>query len=300
MDIAKYIGLYLFKNNYCYLHGLGNLEIKRKPAAFEGESLHAPEYEVKLTPGGSIDDALANFIATYEQTSISKAANALRDFSIATRAELSAGKEVEIPGIGRFVDEHGAIGFIGNPHLQHVPPPVPVIRMAKRTEEAPDFHRDFEEGKSKSEIAWGRIALLAVVVLIIAGAAVFGYRYFKDRPMQNPVVQQPAQVQPSIEPPVQTLPADTTVHQDSTQIPPPAVAPTSDYLVVLNHYSNQAAADRRTGFLTRNGNKVEAKMLDSMHYVVVMRMPYSAGDTTHVLDSLRRFFNPKGRVYILH
>ena len=43
MDIAKYIGLYLLKNNFCYLHGLGNLEIKRRPAVYEGDSLHAPE-----------------------------------------------------------------------------------------------------------------------------------------------------------------------------------------------------------------------------------------------------------------
>src|SRR5437868_742607 len=124
MDIAKYIGLFLMKNNFCYLHGLGNLELKKKPASYEGDALHAPECDVILTSGGSIDDSLANYIATREQTSISKASNALREFSIATRAELAAGKEVEIPAVGKFTEQNGVVQFIANPHLKHIPPPV--------------------------------------------------------------------------------------------------------------------------------------------------------------------------------
>src|ERR1044072_3745785 len=112
MDIAKYIGLFLLKNNFVYLHGLGNLELKKKPAAYDGEALRAPEYDVVRPPGGSIDDTLANYIATHEQTSISKAANALRDFTTATRAELAAGKAVEVRGGGKVVDNKGAVRSI--------------------------------------------------------------------------------------------------------------------------------------------------------------------------------------------
>jgi len=295
MDIAKYIGLYLLKNNFCYLHGLGNLEIKRKPAAYDGEALHAPEYEVTLTPGGSIDDALANFIATHEQTSISKAANAIRDFSIAARAELAAGKEVEIPGIGKFLERNGVISFVANAQLQHVPPPIPVIRMAKRTEEQPDFRRNNQEENTGSEIAWGKIVILAVIAIIVIAGGVLAYRYFSNRPAE-PARQDTAVVQPMAQPPVVAAPADTTLRKDSAAAP--AALPDGDYTIVLNSYPSRSAADRRASVLARNGNQVEVSAQDSAHFLVVMHMPRSTADTARMLDSLRRFFNPKG-VYIL-
>src|SRR4051794_6193053 len=100
MDIARYIGLFLLKNQFCYVHGLGNMELKKVPATNDGKSLQAASYEIVVTPGGSIDDNLANFIATNEQISISKAANTLREYSIQARKDMSEGKEVPIPGLG--------------------------------------------------------------------------------------------------------------------------------------------------------------------------------------------------------
>src|ERR1700744_6690000 len=99
MDLAKYIGVFLMKNRFCYIHGLGNLEVKKKPANYDGKMLQAAPYEVIITPAGSIDDTLANFIATNEQISISKAANELRDFSTKAKADLEAGKELSRPFI---------------------------------------------------------------------------------------------------------------------------------------------------------------------------------------------------------
>ena len=111
MDIAKYIGLFLLKNHFCYVHGLGNLELHKKSATHDGKSLQSPSYDVVVTPGGSIDDNLANFIAVNEQISISKAANALRDYSIQARKDMTAGKEVLLPNIGKFVEVNGKVQF---------------------------------------------------------------------------------------------------------------------------------------------------------------------------------------------
>jgi cell division septation protein DedD len=302
MDIPKYIGLFLLKNNFCYLHGLGNLELKKKPAAYDGDALRAPEYNVVLSHGGSIDDTLANFIATHEQVSISKAANALRDFSMVTRAELAAGKEVELPGIGKFVDDNGLVRFVTNPHFQHVPPPVPMIRMAKRTEEQPDFRRDTMEETSGSQVAWGKVIMLVLLAVVVIAGGFFTYRYFSNNSTtpaahkQDTVIAQPA-VQPT-----PAVPVDTTAKKD-TATPPPAPEPSATaaggaYTVVLNSYPSRGAAERRVNTLTKNGNKVELLSRDSSTFMVVMHIT-SAGDTTRMLDSLRRFFNPKG-VHILH
>ena len=250
-----------------------------------------------LTPGGSIDDALANFIATHEQTSISKAANALRDFSVAARAELAAGKEVEIPGIGHFTETNGLIQFVSSPQVRHMPPPVPVIRMAKRTEEQPDFRRDMPEEKSGSEVAWGKVALLGLLAVLIIAGGIFAYRYFSSQPASGPVAQDTVRLQAVPQPPVATMPADTASRPAETA---PATPPAQGgaYTVVLNSYSSRAAAERRQSFLARNGNEVELLAKDSTQFLVIIRMPQSTADTTRMLDSLRRFFNPKG-VYIL-
>ncbi len=305
MDIAKYIGLFLLKNSFCYLHGLGNLELKKKPARYEGDALHAPEYDVVLTPGGSIDDTLANFIATHEQTSISKAANALRDFSTVTRAELAAGKEVDVPGVGKFVEVNGLVRFVANPHLQHVPPPVPMIRMAKRTEDQPDFRRDTQEDSSRSEIAWGKVALLALLAVAVIAAGIFAYRYFSSNAVAPVKTTDTAIVQPAMPPPAMMVPVDTaaarpldTMGANMPATTPPPANTSGEWTVVLNAYPSRGAADRRANVLTKNGNKVEVLARDSANYLVVIRLPQSLGDTTRMLDSLRRFFNPKG-VHIL-
>lgn len=304
MDIAKYIGQFLLKNNFCYLHGLGNLELKRKPARYDGDALHAPEYDVILTPGGSIDDTLANYIATHEQTSISKAANALREFSTATRAELAAGKEVEIPAIGKFTEQAGLIRFIANPHLQHVPPPVPMLRMSKRLEDAPDFKRettsDYTPDNSKS-IAWGKIILIVLLIAGIATAAFFGIRYFNN---SAPVTKTDTAIAaPLVTEPLTPQFTDTATQQTDTArqaAPSVSAAVNSDgYTVILNTYASRQAADKRAATLTANGNKVEVMSHDSGNHFVIMKITCSPVDTMRVLDSLRRFFNPKG-VRILH
>ena len=132
MDIAKYIGLYLLKNHFCYVHGIGNIELIKRPATYDGKALQAPSYEVAVTPGGSIDDNLANFIATNEQISISKAANALRDFSGQARTNMAAGKEVEIPNIGKLVEQGGKVKFITDDKFHFTPAGIPTIKIVKK------------------------------------------------------------------------------------------------------------------------------------------------------------------------
>ena len=300
MDIARYIGLFLLKNKFAYIHGLGNLELVRKPASHDGQALNAPQYDVRLSPGGgSIDDTMANFIATHEQTSISKAANAIRDFATASRADLSAGKEVIIPALGKFVEDAKGIRFVTDPTLDYTPPPIPVLRSAKRLDDEPSFKIETPQEErshnyqNTSSIAWGKIALLAVILAVLGIGGYFGWRYYTQhtvtRPAKNdtakviaPVVQQPAAV-------------DTTHHIDTTGKKPTAAVPVEEgnTLYIIGSYTARAAAERRVKQLTGNGNKVELRAKDSSNYFVVMPMA-AGGDTAKVKDSLRRTFNPKG------
>lgn len=304
MDIAKYIGLYLLKNNFCYIHGLGNLELKKKPATHDGQAIQGPQYDVVLTPTGSIDDSLANFIATHEQTSISKAANCLRDFSIATRTALQEGKEVEIPALGKFTEQQGIIRFITDPHLQYTPPSIPVLRTAKRLEEAPSFKSTApdEDMYSRAANLSGKKIGMIVAVIAVIGLLIWGGSKFMGNKEEQAVATPDsttnvvAPVNP--QPPVDMAVPDTTIHDTAAVTPPPATnAPTvagGPTKVILGTYVTRMAADRRAKTLTNNGNTVEVIAKDSTSYYVVMPITFAPADSAKTLDSLRRMFNPKG------
>lgn len=314
MDIAKYIGLFLFKNNFCYIHGLGNLELRKKPAAYDGAELQAPKYEVVLTPTGSIDDNLANFIAVNEQISISKAANALREFSIESKAQLQQGKEVVIPAIGKFVYANDRIGFVTDPNIQYTPPALPALKFVKRAEEEPVFKNRVaepsEEHTSTTSVNWGKIILWVVILGVLATAIVFGISYMNkynsgtdNAPVKDTVqTQQPAPMQNA--PVIDTMPKahDSTSAAATTA---PTTAPVTngpvDYKLILKTYNNKAGADKRVKQLTGFGHKnLEVIAKDSTHYMVVISVNGPMSDTTHMMDSLRRNFNPKDPVTLYH
>jgi nucleoid DNA-binding protein len=308
MDVAKYIGLFLLKNHFCYIHGLGNLELKKKPATYDGQALQPQQYEVLLTPTGSIDDNLANFIATNEQISISKAANALRDFSIAARTELAAGKDVVIPSIGKFIEVNGRIQFITEPNLQYTPPAIPVLRTSKRAEEEPSFKRADQPEESYStsggNVNWGRIILWVVILAAVIGAVVFAYRFLSNRSQETETPTQDTSVQ-APQGPVMAQPDtannEPAAPEQATQAASIAAGAdgNAQYRVVIGTYNSLATAQRRLSTLTGNGNKVELVTRDSATYFIVVPVNGPLADTGRIVDSLGRFFGRRAdaRVY---
>lgn len=253
MDITKYIGLFLLKNRSCYIQGLGNLEIKSRNALYDDKALHAQSYEVILNPVGAIDDSLANFIATNELISISKAVNALRDFTMQCKADLQAGKEVQIPSIGKFHESEGRIWFSTDPKLQFTPAPIPAARMTRHVEEQPEYkpkqqqrqqqyrqqqqyspppppppepyYRDnAEEEEESTSINWGRVIFAISLLFVLGIGAMYLYQIYKERKGNNiPLIQQtpaaPVQTDTTLNQPSQvTMPVDTTkTATDSTK-----------------------------------------------------------------------------------
>lgn len=201
MDIAKYIGLYLLKNQTCYIHGLGNIELRRKPASYDGRNLIPGVSEVVVIPVNTVDDSLANFIATNEQISISKAGNALKDFVAIATADIQAGREVPIPAIGSFYDVNGKLQFATAPQLQLTPSPIPAEKSLPRRnagatatmqaqpnyeQQAPAYtppppvsapppsyqHPPMEE-EAKGGMNWGRVILFVLILMALIGGVFY-------------------------------------------------------------------------------------------------------------------------------
>ncbi|MBS1587537.1 MAG: hypothetical protein JSS82_18535 [Bacteroidetes bacterium] len=321
MEVAKYIGLFLLKNKACYIHGLGNLELKKKPATFNGDALQAGSYEVVLTSAGSIDDNLANFIATNELISISKASNALRDYSTQAKADLAQGKDVVIPAIGKFTEVDGKMKFLTDPHLQYTPPPIQAIRTSRRAEEEMMMqqqpqqynppHREYipqaQQAQQQSypggmgrQLNWNRIFLVIFLILVAVVGGIYAIRFVKNRSLSYKVQ--------TMAPPTDTATApkkDSTV----TKIDSVANADSSvgtiqktpdgmlHFKVIIDNFTTRKKADKRAKTMISYGHQAEVIVEDSNSYDVVMPVNAMPADTAHIMDSMRRNYNPAG-VYI--
>jgi hypothetical protein len=300
MEIAKYIGLFLLKNHYCYIHGLGNMELKKRPATYDGSSLQAPSYEVVVTQGGSIDDNLANFIATSEQISISKAANELREYSIQARKDIAEGKEVPVPNIGRFVEENSKVKFITDDNFRFTPAGIPTVKNSKQLDEQNSklLHKPSYPPPHKADSVNWSMVILVVVLLIIIGGGVFGIWYYTNMNNNTSAAVVPAKDTVVKAANLPSAPDTALVKKDTVAIAatPPAVdsMQVSPYKMVIGDYRTKAKADFRIQTLTKNGNRVEMIPQDSTNFLVITTINCRAVDTTHVKDSLRRLFGFKG------
>jgi hypothetical protein len=285
MDIASYIGQFLLRNKYCYLHGIGSLKLNKLPKSDAGSYA----YHVQLLPGGSIDDLFANFVATSEQVSISKAANAIREYNSEIRSLLDAQQKVIIPTIGYLVKVDNHYTFVTDDNFSYQPSVNPALKFvnAKPIKEATTSDKVIEEAPQKAIVNWSKI-ILFIALLIVVGIAIYfiatqskNISSTQDEPIANTTTEI---VAPAI---------DTAVLQPDTLIT------NTEYKFLIKTYSTLGAAVKRYQQLLSYGNKVGLQTSDSISYQLYISMPASALDTTQAKDSLRVIFNPKGTISII-
>ena len=285
MDIASYIGQFLLRNKYCYLHGIGSLKLNKLPKSDAGSYA----YHVQLLPGGSIDDLFANFVATSEQVSISKAANAIREYNSEIRSLLDAQQKVIIPTIGYLVKVDNHYTFVTDDNFSYQPSVNPALKFvnAKPIKETTPSDEVIEEAPQKAIVNWSKI-ILFIALLIVVGIAIYfiatqskNISATQDEPIANTTTEV---VAPAI---------DTAVVQPDTLVA------NAEYKFLIKTYSTLGAAVKRYQQLLSYGNKVGLQTSDSISYQLYISMPASALDTTQAKDSLRVIFNPKGTVSII-
>jgi|GEM_PF-683636 len=216
MDVAKYIGFFLLKNEQCYINGLGTLQLLRKAATYDGQHLNAASHEIVMVPGGNVDESLANYIATNEQISITKASNALKDFSAETKSMLQAGNIVELPHLGKFTAQDGRIGFITAPQLQYKAAPIAAKKgvSLQHNERPPIPGKSFQlptapvgskmpvgtppgaeaqapppymahQPERKERLNWARIIFVLLLLVVMIGGAYYAYVRYIAPPVRK-------------------------------------------------------------------------------------------------------------------
>lgn len=307
MDIAKYIALFLLKNKYCCLQGLGNLDIKKTAANHDGTAIQGAAYYAVLNPIGSLDDAFPNFIANNEQVSIAKASNEISDFIKASKATIAAGGSVVIPSVGEYVQKNNQLHFELDAAFSmpasavQMPIVTPVKEQTKvinetQVNEFPSYN-NYNAPKS---INWNLVAFWAVIALIGGGILAWSIKYFYNQ--NNKEVTEQAMVQ-VVEPPIESqVPiADSSILPiDSSVSNAPVVngSDTPEFKFVIKEYKTLAQAEKKEKQLNSYGYKMSVIAKDSTTFFVVSALRIAAADTTKVKDSLGKLLNP-GAVYIL-
>lgn len=310
MDIAKYAGLFLIRMEYCYLPGLGNLEITRKQSAYSSElgSITPAKQRVTFRSTiGSIDDSFANFVATNERISIASASNAIKEFSSQVKQELKEGKEIEIPGIGHFYMQTGIVEFRPNPDLEINAKPIPVFKNSERIQqnEEPKIKEIHEattlrEPKADDEIElqaptvnWGKVIIVGLIVLALLagiGYAIYYVATHKGSATEN-AIERPIDVNPA-----SVVPIPTTANTN-----PAASSGTNDgatdvYSIITNEYNSAGAAAARVKKLEGYSYTANTYTQDSITYFVTVNVNKAAGAPQTVVDSIKRMLNPNYNV----
>jgi hypothetical protein len=302
MEIAKYIGLFLQKNNYCCLQGLGNLEIKKIPAQHIGTELVPASYQTKLNPIGSLDDAFPNFVATNEQVSIAKASNEISEFVRDAKTKLANGAAIEIPSVGQYFMANNILQFSLDPAFSTAQKAIvfPVAEkqqatvQAQNKEDKPyESYTNFDSNSSHTQVNWGMIGFWASILLISAGILFWGVHYYMQQG-NNPEQVVSVAVAPTI-PNTAVVTNNKTIDSSAQQNAP--IAATNDSLelnFVIQSYKSMAAAQKREKKLNSYGYNVHITMQDSSHYLIVKSIKTIYADSTKMKDSLSRTLNPAG------
>ena len=323
MDIAKYIGLFLEKNRYCYLPNLGEFNVTKRPARYTDGQMMAPEFDVAFKfSGGLIDDAFANFVANNERISIASAANAIKDFSVATRQALSEGNTVVIPGFGKLVGSGSKYEFVADPNIQVQPQGIPIFKIntaATRStvgeQTIAELHEKMQlkEPTAEDEIVikppsinWSKIIILLLIVVAVLGGISALIWYFSNTNKDEIIeATSPSQDQMGAQSVVDAANVDSVMSSadslsgtnPNVANTPPVASAQSGTAYGIYSYTDRAVAEKKQKQLSGFGHNVAMREVGG-NYVITIVPPHTITDTAAAKDSLRRFFNPKGTVQI--
>lgn len=319
MEIGQYIGKFLVKNNYCSLSGLGVFELKKNAASVRSSenTVAPPTHVISFTPVGSIDDSFASFIANRENVSISNASNNIKDYCISAKQELQTTGHFTIEHLGKLVMTNNKISFVQSSDLdlgyEPVSMPAAEQKISSTSKSESGDKLDFSyppsgystPTKSSSVMKY---VMLGGLALLLLGGVYMAYDYYQKNKIDtedllNPTVSVPNTDTTNANSNGNVAISDTTAQSSSSDtttmtVTSPAPVSPGAHLVAVFTFNNEAAAAAKAKKLNNYGNKATVNRKDSTNFVVTLEATHALGDTTLLVDSLRKFFNPKGNVYI--
>ncbi len=152
------------------------------------------------------------------------------------------------------------------------------------------------------QVNWGKIIMLVAIVLVVVAGAIFLFWYMNNSAKADKPVPEAAPVteEQSTQPAVDTTAATRPAPPAQNDAPVANADGTITYNVALHQYPTRERAESRVAKLKSYGNSsVSMVVRDSASYFVTISVSSLPADTTRVVDSLKKLFNPGGKVEIL-
>lgn len=290
-----YIALYLQREGRCAIPHWGVLRLQWQSAQWQNNKLRAPQQNIIWEQNAQTSNLLLGQIATDTQTALPLVENAyavwlkrLEDTLHANRAYSLAGLGTFIMQNNKFVWETNTI-FHSNTEVSW-PGGLSVEKQEKNPESLPD-QTIIEPSANNNTLLYIALGLL---ILVLAG----GLYWYNQNNQLLPETTKPSQGARLVMDTVKTDTALTDTQQAISNAPVTS-SDSNRFDVVVYRYNTEATAQKQVNKFTRNGNNSRVVPTADSHYLVVIRAVTVQTDTQRVVDSIRCFFNPKGRLYIL-
>ncbi len=295
MKIEQLIVQHLYKTKSVTLQGIGTVHLNPSVIIPTGnekdfvmpENAFGFEYNLKAQE----DESLIEFIVQQTRKIRPLATSDLESYSILAKQFLNIGKPLVIPGVGTIQkNQEGIYEFIQgnfiNTKIEDAP-----RQMAEKAEEPVSFAHESTKNNNKKYL----VALLGVLVLALAGAALYYFLFYNKPAVTENSVEQVMETTTVVD----TAKIDTTaqIKIDSLNAPaPPYVAVKTDsnnFKVVIKEYKNETAANKGLERLSKYNRKFMIIKKDSVTYQLALPFTTPITDTGRIRDSLRIFFGGK-------
>ena len=277
----------LYSNKKITLQGIGifSLDSSVSLPADSDKGIVIPENAITFyyNPKVGEDEELINAIVKHTKKIYPLASADLDSFLMLGRQFLNIGKPFTIDGLGTLDKaQTGELIFIPG---QFITPRIEAPKALKEneTEEKsglfPDYDSEVKNNSSRT--------ILIVAAILIVGLAVAAYYFFNKKTDQDVVNE------------AQPLQSNT----DSIAVKKDAVVTTlaaSDgytFKIVFEETTNKNAAQKTLGKYKEYGHKVIMYTTDSVTYKVAEPFTLPLSDTTHIKDSLNKYYY-RGKAHV--
>jgi hypothetical protein len=299
-----YIAQYLQREGRCAIPHWGVLRCVWQSAQWNNNKLRAPQQNLLWEHNAQTSNLLLSQIATDTQTELPLVKKAYAVWLKHLEETLDANLPYKLAELGTWSKQNNTVTWESNVLFQNNtevswPSGLSIPNNENEPETLPEEVSE-EPSTQNNTLLYVALGLL---ILILAGG-LFWYNQNKQSEANTPITETTTLQEPR--PRVDTVKTNTvqsdTVKTDTLQTTSNAPLTSNDsnrYDVVVYRYSTEAKAQKQANKFTRNGNNSSVVRSADSQYLVVIRAVTTQTDTQRVVDSIRCFFNPKGRLYIL-
>lgn len=287
MKIEQLLVQHFYNDKEVTLQGMGTFTLSNDfvmPKEHDKEA-EIPENSINFqyNPRAVADDALINYIVQQTRKMKSLAAADLDSYLVLGKQFLNIGKPFKIEGVGMLVkNQQGELEFTKAHSFHTKMETTPAALKEQRTN--PEISFASESKKPEAGSKKGLLVAGAVVVLGLIGTTAWYFLSRKSDTAPNDTI-------------AVTLTTDTAktdvAKTDTVALKPAAPAPANDgytFKVVFLKTADSAAAVARMNVLTMRHHKVIMYKKDSVLYSLAEPFTLPLADTTHIKDSLNRFY----------